>query len=150
ILQDIKKAATDTTEGLELALKDVPKKFEFKRVYIPTLRGLRSLEGKDHYAQRTKTDYFSNTQRVEIFTGLTLYEEIRKLLLGTLAERKTVAEFQEFLSNAFFERKPVALIPKYDRDVLDVKIGDEAQRPIFELGDGVQAVIILTFPLFQY
>jgi hypothetical protein len=150
ILRDLKAAVSAASASLEGAIKAIPNHFKFKRIYLPTLRGLRSLESGDRYEKRTREDYFPKASHVEIFTGLTLYEQIKQLLLGTLEQRETVAAFQNFLSAAFFEGQPVALIPKYDQDVLDVKIGDEAQRPIYILGDGIQAIITLTFPLFQY
>jgi len=152
VLEEMKVAITDATERLDVALKDLPKRFEFKRVYLPTLRGLRPLGGgqKDSYQERTKRDYFSSgASDLQIFTGLSLYDDFQRLLLGTLDEREKAADFQKFLSQSFFEGQPVALIPKYGSDVLDVKIGEEAQRPIFSLGDGIQSVITTTFPLFE-
>jgi predicted ATPase len=150
VLQEMKVAITEATDGLEVALKDLPKHFEFKRVYLPTLRGLRPVGQKDSYQERTKRDYFSSgASDLQIFTGLSLYSDFQRLLLGTLEEREKAADFQNFLSDSFFEGQAVALIPKYGSDVLDVKIGEEAQRPIFSLGDGVQSIITTTFPLFE-
>jgi len=150
VLRNLQAAARQASEGLGSASAGLPGKFDFKRIYIPTLRGLRSIGEKDHYQERTRADYLAESNHVEIFTGLALYEEIRKLLLGDLSQRNTVTEFQNFLSREFFENQSVALIPRFEKDVLDVKIGDEKQRPIYELGDGVQSIIILTFPLYQY
>lgn len=130
--------------------------FDFKKVYIPTLRGIRNIlhsddPNEDIYSDRTKNDYFRDgiPEECEIFTGLTLYEDVKKLLLGDLKERKYIREFEEFLSREFFENKEVALIPKYNEKNLWIKIGDEEQC-IFNLGDGIQSIIILTFPLFKY
>ena len=78
---------------LETIRKTVP---QFKVVYIPMLRGLRTLEksrrdslhAEDHYGTRTRSDYFSSVPETngtpEIFTGQHLYQEIRSLLLGDL------------------------------------------------------------------
>jgi hypothetical protein len=146
VLEDMKAAITEATVGLQ----DLPKQFEFKRVYLPTLRGLRAVGGSDSYMERTKKDYFSSgAKNLQIFTGLSLYDDFMKLLLGTLEQREKAADFQKFLSDAFFDGQPVALIPKHGSDVLDVKIGEEAQRPIFSLGDGIQSIITTTFPLFE-
>lgn len=124
-----------------------PQQYEFKRVYIPTLRGLRRFGSEDVYAIRTRQDYFGTTKHVDIFTGLTLYDDLRELLLGTFSQRRAAADFERFLSVAFFRNQRVTLIPR--NDVIEVKIGDEPQLPIFELGDGIQSIVILTFPLFQ-
>jgi AAA domain, putative AbiEii toxin, Type IV TA system len=150
VLQKMKDVTNEATEGLEPALRDLPEQFEFKRVYLPTLRGLRPVGAGDSYVERTKKDYFSSgAENLQIFTGLSLYNDFMKLLLGTLEEREKAADFQKFLSESFFEGQPVALIPKHGSDVLDVKIGEEAQRPIFSLGDGIQSIITTTFPLFE-
>lgn len=126
--------------------------YDFKKIYIPTLRGLRPFGDKktDIYQHRTQQDYFHQSPYAEIFTGLGLYDEIQTLLLGDLKSRKIVADFERFLSLHFFEGRPITLIPKLKSDVLDVKIGDEKEFPIFNLGDGIQSIIILTFPLFKY
>lgn len=127
------------------------KKIEFKRVYIPTLRGLRGFENNgDYYLKRTKKDYFSEDENLEIFTGLNLYEEVKRLLLGNLEDRERIADFQKFIGKSFFEGQDIALIPNVDSDVLYVKIGNELERKIHDLGDGIQSLIILTFPLFKY
>lgn len=132
------------------------------QIYIPTLRGLRPVQAynnqildKDHkeqrpnnYLIRTKSDYqFKNDN--EIFTGLNLYSRIRDLLLGKKEDREKVANFEKFLSEHFFENKPVTLIPNKDDDVLYIGIGDDPEFPIYDLGDGIQQIIILTFPLFE-
>ena len=42
----------------------------------------------------------------------------------------------------------ITLIPKHDQDVVNIKIGNESQFPISQLGDGLQQVIILTYEAF--
>ncbi|WP_413482076.1 ATP-dependent nuclease [Morganella psychrotolerans] len=124
-----------------------------KRQYIPILRGLRPLvETDDTYQTRTHNDYFKKTnEKVEIYTGYSLYSDLVYSLLGMESERKNVKQFENYLSLHFFEGKSVTLIPKKDReeskeqnDVVYIKIGDETMLPIYQLGDGIQALIILT------
>ncbi|PFC05200.1 hypothetical protein COJ38_21860 [Bacillus cereus] len=128
----------------------------FKRVYIPSLRGLRGYTdiintGKDIYKERTKNDYFKKTpETLEIHTGLNLYDEITDMLLGSVQQRYNMQKFQEFLSKSFFDGQQVTLTPGRNSDVIKVKIGIEKEKNIFELGDGIQALIILTFPLFKF
>jgi len=159
VLRQLKQFSnTLLTELRNLPSVEKIPEYHFTKLYIPTLRGLRNLETEtratgtadDLYSRRTVVDYFSEGKsRPEIFTGLTLYKDIQKLLLGNLSARSKIRDFEQFLSEMFFEKRPVALIPKLDTDVLDIKIGDEAERPIQLLGDGVQSIIILTFPLFM-
>ncbi len=139
-------------------------------VYIPTLRGMRVPFERDDakftYFDRTWNDYFaddSNSRQSDsverirksksgssIVTGLDLFDVVTDHLLGSLKDRKFIRNFERFLSKSFFEGQPVALIPRKDGDTLHVKIGNEAERPIERLGDGIQQLMILTLPIFQH
>jgi len=131
-------------------------KINFKRVYIPTLRGLRGYvdtieTGKDVYKERTKNDYFKEApEPLEIHTGLNLYDEITDMLLGSVQQRHNMVKFQKFLGESFFDGQEVTITPVRHSDVIKVRIGAESEKNIFELGDGIQSLIILTFPLFKY
>lgn len=146
---ELKKITTEFEEELTGIFSE--KRIDFKRVYIPTLRGLRGFEdNQNYYLTRTQKDYFPGDENLEIFTGLELYEEVKNLLLGDLEDREKIMDFQKFIGDSFFEGQEVALIPHIKSDVLFVKIGTEKEYPIYNLGDGIQSLIILTFPLFKY
>lgn len=122
---------------------------EFKKIYIPTLRGLRPIDtSKDSFKIRTESDYFCG-EEVDIFTGQNLYEEVMKLLCGDFTSRNHLREFEIFLGENFFDGANISLIPKIGQDVIYVKIGEEIEQPIYNLGDGIQSIIILTFKLFS-
>lgn len=138
----------------------IPESFEFsiERLYIPILRGLRPTqfikdnnfdEIQDNYLKRTIRDYFLNNPNIseEIFTGLRLYNDTKKMLLGKREEREKIKDFESFLSKTFFNNQPFTLIPNIEDDSLHVSIGEE-ERPIYMLGDGIQSIIILLYPLF--
>lgn len=121
-------------------------------VYIPILRGMRPLKNtnEDIYYQRSKNDYFkdkTNLTHDHIFSGYNIYTDVMDLLLGNIQERNLIREYELFLSRHFFH-KQVTIIPKRGADVLLVKIGEEKERLIHNLGDGVQSIILLTFPIF--
>ncbi len=135
--------------------------FPIHKIYVPILRGLRPMQWhgnefintatEDNYQRRTIRDYFKGLDQEkvanEIFTGYSLYTETKKLLLGNKEGRQKIKSFEEFLSNAFFEGETVTLIPDINNDVLLIGIGEE-ERPVYELGDGIQSIIILLYPLF--
>lgn len=127
-------------------------RISFQKVYVPTLRGLLPIAGeKDVYSEIIKEKYFKENDEVEVFTGLNLYEEITDMLLGDLEQRELIKEYQEFLSTAFFNNEEVLIIPKRkEKGIVYIKIGHEDEYPIYNLGDGIQSLIILTFPLFKY
>lgn len=122
------------------------------RIYLPMLRGLRTLDNErsDLYYHRTKEDYFEEFTEINkvIFTGLTLYQELKTKLLGEPEDRAQIRKFEEYLSKNFFSSNEVALIPREDDNIVHVKIGDEPQLPIHQLGDGIQNLIILTYKIF--
>lgn len=121
------------------------------RVYIPILRGLRRLNHApaDVYLEATKRDYsIEENDHRHLFTGLNLYEALTDLLLGDSSQRQEVAAFEDFLSREFFEGRPVDLVPRRKDSTVYVKIGQDDDIPIHNLGDGIQAIIIFTFPAF--
>ncbi len=128
-----------------------------KRFYIPIIRGMRPLPNANSnaYEQRTVQDYFTNKGKVDllqscvVFTGLELYKSLKEKLLGEPEDRESVREFEGFLSKNFFDDQPVTLIPREGNDTVHVKIGKEKQLAIYNLGDGLQNLIILTFNMFM-
>ena len=128
---------------------------QFGRFYVPILRSLNSFdearesngEYLDIYEARIKKIYHINDQ-VNVFTGQRLYNRVKEMLLGEPKDRTRITEYEKFLSETLFENQEVVLIPREHDDVLHIKIG-ERERPVFDLGDGIQSLIILTFPLFE-
>jgi hypothetical protein len=89
-----------------------------------------------------------------IFTGLGLYSSLQKRLLApTQKERQSIRNYEEFLSDNFFPGLEVTLTPALENsngernDVVHIKIGDDEDRPIHKLGDGMQGLIICTYPI---
>ena len=143
-----------------------------KRCYVPMLRGMRppllipsqvldKESEKDLYEKRTFHDYFEakklprgfcdeDDTRHLIFTGLGLYGDLRRRLLAkTQAIRDSVRRYEQFLSSYFFAGQEVILVPveEGNNDVVHIRIGDNDDRPIYDLGDGMQSLIICTYPI---
>lgn len=152
-MKEIGKIVVSETEEI-LKHNDFLNK-KFKRIYIPIIRGMRPV-GEDndinYYRDRTIKDYFpsfnNNDEEFEIFTGLELYESFKAKILGEPIDSDELLKFQNMLSNKFFQSKEVQLKPKNETDNVHIKIGDEPQRPIYDLGDGIQNLIIITFNMF--
>ncbi|MDD5773995.1 MAG: AAA family ATPase [bacterium] len=137
--------------------------FEFeykKRFYVPVLRGMRPLTSSFNdnlYENRTRVDYFDKDNPLNnveghakvIFTGLDLFAILKDKLLGEPQDREAVYNFQEFLKEKFFNNKTITLIPREKDNVVHVKIGNDVQLPIYNLGDGLQNLIIITFNMFM-
>ncbi|HMU65954.1 MAG TPA: AAA family ATPase, partial [Cellvibrionaceae bacterium] len=125
----------------------IPMRQEQSWHYIPILRGLRPLTNSldNHYSMRTQKDYSTDCNT---HTGLELYDLITSHLLGEPEEREKVRNYEKMLSENFFNYAEVSLTPKIRTDTLHAKIGHEKQRPIYQLGDGLQTVIIITAAAF--
>lgn len=122
---------------------------KLNKYYIPILRGMRPLgDGEDVFLNRTLKDYFAGTgieiETQNIVTGFNLYKLLTQYLLGQPDERERIREYEKILGNEFFGGAEITLIPQYDKDTVAVKIGDDKQFPIYDLGDGLQQVIIIT------
>ncbi|MBE8557939.1 AAA family ATPase [Vibrio sp. OPT24] len=124
---------------------------DWSSTYIPTLRSLRNLDPKnDLLTTRTKTDYFRDVNKLGlIFTGHSLYQDLARHLLGTHEQRQMVRKYEQYLSEKFFFGQIISLVPMIEKDVVYFKEGDKTERPIYDLGDGIQSIIILTFPIFM-
>jgi predicted ATP-dependent endonuclease of OLD family len=133
-----------------------------------------TFEKENNYFHRTVFDYFENekdafgtgldfTPEVEnklnsnvkekvikpaISTGLDFYEQLSHLKLGDPHERQLVLDFEIFLGKTFFQNELIVITPHKRKDVVTFKIGDGDERPIYDIGDGIQAIILLTYPLF--
>jgi len=152
------KARLATDEAADfIALLDsyVLDPVSYRKYYIPTLRSLNNFgeyqqdTGDDIFGLRTKKVYsFSDDDGVDIFTGQILYNRIKSMLLGDLEDRRRMREYETFLSSKLFDDQEVVIIPKEKDDVVNVRIGG-IEHPIHQLGDGIQSLIILTFPLFE-
>lgn len=121
------------------------------RIYIPMLRGMRSLtDSTELYNNRTSDDYkLSTTGSRKLFTGLEIYQNLQEKLLGKPDGRKQVKKYEDFLSDNFFDQEIVTLIPSLETKCVEIQIGNAPQYPIYDLGDGLQTIIIITFPIFM-
>jgi predicted ATPase len=102
--------------------------------------------------KKTSRDIFRDELNFEnIETGEDLYEKIYFLRNSRAKERKRLSEFEDFLSENFFQSKPIEINAINDdgREEIFIKIGQEEEFPVHKLGDGIQAILILTFTLFK-
>lgn len=102
---------------------------------------------KKVYVNKTKKVYGIDEKR--IFTAESLYDEIVDKLLGPEQERKFVKEFEDFLSDKFFNGDPVVITPIKSKGYLDIKIGDSSERALHNLGDGIKQLITIFYKIFE-
>ena len=155
--QDIKQILENFCDRLRRyqdklpTLGDLPK----SRIYIPILRGLRSSTETKNFAEVTRTEYFSElpndfshlSQRF-IFNGFAIHERLKSDLLSSSNSRKKVIQYEDFLSRQFFDGRIIQLCPDEKSNTLHIKIGDDPDLPIYNLGDGMQSIIMLTYSAY--
>ncbi len=87
-----------------------------------------------------------------VFSGEDIFDRVVDLYSSGHLGIEKINHFQEFLSVNFFNAKKVniyAPTKNKQRKELHVKIGEAPDLPISYLGDGIQSIILLTFPLFE-
>lgn len=144
-------------------LMQIGPELRYLSVYCPVVRSARPIGGEQDIRQRFKSDYKLVHQdgarpadgRAFIHSGEDLNQVIRSLRLGPRKDRALVGRFERFLRERFFGGMAVELVAKEDttqtgKGVLHVQIGNELERPIYELGDGLAQLIILSAPVILY
>ena len=130
-----------------------------KYLYIPTLRGALSIKtgdsstkqyiGDQSYTQTVLDVYkLEALKTLTTFTGLDLYNRILELRNIDRKSRKGFVAFEAFLSARFFNGQGVELIADYKRRTILINLGNDDERELHDVGDGIQSLIILLFPIF--
>lgn len=128
-----------------------------RNIYIPVLRTSRSLSGSnnDVFQDTLKKQHFNGElpRNLEVETGLKLYDKIHHAKNGLTIERTAFTEFEHFIGLTFFKSKDIHIVAHADRSggekTIRISIpGQKDDVPIYDLGDGVQGIINLLFPIF--
>ncbi|WP_316846987.1 AAA family ATPase [Pedobacter psychrodurus] len=130
--------------------------FRKQMVYIPVLRSSRMLEGVSgdiFKATIIKQHNLSDVPMLSIETGLDLYDKIELARNGPKKNRQDFAEFESFISEVFFQSRELDIVAQKAKGNSEKHIrlsiaGEMDDVAIYDLGDGVQAVINLLFPIF--
>ncbi|PLX00067.1 MAG: hypothetical protein C0594_16185 [Marinilabiliales bacterium] len=132
-------------------MKQLKQPIDFKRKYIPILRGLRPIDNdKDALKERIESDYFGSIDgNWDIITGQQINKEIREHLLSVRRLRDKVGDFEKFISEKFFNGKAISIVPQEGKNVPLVGI-EEEERLIYEIGDGTQSIITLLYPVYMH
>ncbi|MBD2716727.1 AAA family ATPase [Microvirga sp. STR05] len=130
------------------------------RTYIPTLRTSRTLISKEQARLESENDIFRHTTQhdydladsgVIVDTGFGLYEAVDTTRNARHKGRTSFKAFEDFLSATFFSGKTVEVVAERVKDKrggnITVTVAG-VERDIHDLGDGIQAIIMLLYPLF--
>jgi hypothetical protein len=121
------------------------------RTYLPILRTARTMNFSgapaDFIADIISRDYALQNSGVLISSGLQLHVAVDSKKNSDFEDRKEFRKFEAFLEETFFNGKQVEVVYKrIDSSVL-VRV-DQEERALPYLGDGIQAIVLLLYPLF--
>jgi len=145
-----KEAIGDFIINFKVFIKDIQLtklNIQKDKIYIPVLRYANSNGSLNEqtYQQILKENYEIDKN---VFTGLSLYSDIRMLQGSKKYNRKKKQKFEKFLSQNFFNNKDVEITASSENtNEIYFDIDDE-ERKLFNLGDGLQSIILLMFPIY--
>jgi hypothetical protein len=122
--------------------------------YFPAFRTALSIFGDTNALESTLHDCYGipPNHPDAIVTGRRLYNQFDQAIRGKRKDRMRFIAFETWLSTQFFSGADVTLVPRHtqgtERPTIAVEIDGE-ERELENLGDGLQQLIILTFPLFM-
>lgn len=139
------------------------------KYYIPTLRTSHSLlESKNGEFKKIEDDIFSITykknytidEKVKLFTGLQLYIDILNARNSDRKTRENFQKFEDFISVNFFNGRQTDIVANFDKrknmegsnleETITIHIqGENTTRKISDIGDGIQALIVLMYQIFM-
>lgn len=134
------------------------------KIFIPTIRSVKSLISltqnpgprksifeetiiSTYFDSESITDYENNYKKIQIFTGLDMYNKVKSVRNSKRKIRKSFEKFELFLKKNFFNDKEIDIVALEEDNHLSFYIDDE-DLEIHNLGDGIQAIILLMFPIF--
>ncbi|ARV16292.1 AAA family ATPase [Polaribacter sp. SA4-12] len=144
----ILKTYIEQIETLQNELVFTKKNKINNKIYIPILRSLLSGNhlGTDSFINTVKTLYFKNKTSFEIHSGLRMWSKIDEIQSSD--KIRDLEKFQDFLSNYFFNKKRVQILADRKTKVIKIATNNSEFEKINDLGDGIQALIILLYPIF--
>ena len=154
-------------ESFEVLLSEKTTAGVIPKMFIPVLRGALPIADIDTW----KTQYRDSTYKLyfgkedengkvsswsispdkPIHTGDELYSQILTDRNSNLERREKFQQFQTFLSEHFFDGHRIEIVakPKDEDQTIMVYIDGEKERNLQDLGDGIQHLLILLYPIFM-
>ncbi|WP_161595301.1 AAA family ATPase [Maribacter aurantiacus] len=126
----------------------VIKKYGSHRVYLPIMRSIKRSANIEPSIFRLAVSKLYGVKEDLIFSGLDLYNKVLRIRNNVKEERRGFEKFEKFLSKYFFHGDDVEIISSLDKEEhLIFYVGDD-EKKIHDIGDGIQSIILLMFPIF--
>jgi|GEM_PF-4130645 len=122
------------------------------KIYIPSFRTLHPFGGVAKLKTRISSNYDLDKSKITVESGDDFYSYIHSSKTGEYSERKRIKEFEIFLGTHFFGGENVEVTSRTVNGQLNgtvfIKVGNEKDQPIHDLGDGLQMIIIMSLLFF--
>ena len=67
---------------------------------------------------------------------------------GDRLKRRKLEAYEEYISKTFLDGERIAITPRSDLDrVVSIEIADKFENEIYNIGDGIHHILLMTFPL---
>ena len=134
--------------------------------YIPALRNAADIfslnsrnsvlnnetlkEGNTNMFKEFLSDKYKlkENQYLTIFDGTDYYEKILRLRNSVKIKREQIDAFEKFLGRTFFGTENVEIVSDYVDKSIRLKLPNQEDRFLHDIGDGLQNLIILMYPIF--
>lgn len=148
-----------------------------KPCYLPALRTAHSLfqqiendtssvykykfkKIEDDILLHTLKKNYNLPPNIDVFTGVDLYNEILDARNSKKQTRNRFEAFEKFISEFFFEGRSIEIIAEFKKgasrngdntnEIISIHIeGEKDSRDLYDLGDGIQALILLMYKIFM-
>lgn len=160
ILKDVRPQLEPLVRDFEQFEKNVPHEIvEPKHIYIPVLRTAMSIRDKENkriedvFDTAIRENYELPKSSLKVSTGLTLYQELIDAREHFAFVEKQYEDFERFLSVHFFDNqivriRPIGLAADPNQHI-QLQVAGRQARYLHQVGDGLQALIMLTYQLFM-
>ncbi len=106
-----------------------------------------------------KKDETSAIKKIYIFTGINLYNQIVNARNGKRKGREDFEKFEKFIGKQFFNTEAFEIVAQLntsekqqnieENEIINISIEDDDGKNLYELGDGIQSLIILMYSIFM-
>ena len=116
---------------------------------IPQYKALDAYLSTANTIYNNKTSMVYNIDSNIIFTGEKMYGEIVDILLGEESKREEFHKFEKFIDEMFYENKGFHINPSKTNNCLMIKIGNDKEYEIHNMGEGIKQLITILYPVFM-
>lgn len=135
-------------ENFEMYFKE-PRGFDSIKMTPGEFKAFEEFKGNAKKIYKNKVSKSYSIDENKIFTAESLYSEIASKLLGDEINRNFIRDFEKFISDSFYNGIEFSITPNINKNYLGIKIGNNEDRALYDLGEGIKQLIVLFYKIFE-